>query len=101
MKKGQEVPKSSETPMYKGFRKGTCWRNRSLKGPSEVPQHLPLHFCCLPRKKLFPAQGTNFSSCNSKNYTLIGSFFVGFWANNLQTAIIFCIFALALKRNAR
>ena len=86
--------------MYKGFREGTCWRNRSLKGPSEVPQHLPLHFCCLPRKKLFPAQGTNFSSGTSKKYTLIGSFFVGFWAKNLQTAIIFCIFALALKSNA-
>ncbi len=50
MKNGQEVPKSSETPMCKGFQEGTY----------EVPQHLPYHFCCLPRKKLFPAQGKSF-----------------------------------------
>ena len=78
MKKGQEVPKSSETTMYKGFREGTCWRNRSLWGPSKVPWHLPLPFCSLPRKNLFPAQGKSFSSCNSKNYTLIGSFLLVF-----------------------
>lgn len=60
MKNGQEVPKSSETPMCKGFQEGTCCLNRSLKGPYEVPQHLPYHFCCLPRKNLFPAQGKSF-----------------------------------------